>query len=159
VVRLASDFRIYPHNSGTSPYLPSDILTKVDRASMANSLETRVPFLEHNVVEFAWSLPCDYKINRGVGKWPLRSILYKYVPKEMIERPKAGFAVPIDQWLRGPLKDWAESYLNVSKLAQQGFLNVDIVWSLWEEHILRKKNNQQVLWNILMFQVWLENEK
>ncbi len=140
-------------------YLPSDILTKVDRASMANSLETRVPFLDHNVVEFAWSLPFDYKINRGVGKWPLRSILYKYVPKEMIERPKAGFAVPIDQWLRGPLKDWAESYLNVSTLAQQGFLNVDIVRSLWEEHILRKKNNQQVLWNILMFQVWLENEK
>jgi asparagine synthase (glutamine-hydrolysing) len=125
---------------------------------MANSLETRIPFLDHNVVEFAWSLPFDYKINRGVGKWSLRSIIYKYVSKEMIERPKAGFAVPIDQWIRRPLKDWAESYLNASKLAKQGFLNVDIVRSLWQENILRK-NNQQVLWNILMFQVWLENEK
>lgn len=139
-------------------YMPDDILVKVDRAAMANSLETRVPLLDHRVVEFAWQLPLDMKIRDGVGKWALREVLYRHVPREMIERPKKGFSIPLGQWLRGPLRTWAESLLDVQLLQQQGFFNSIPVRGLWNEHLVGKKDNSLKLWSILMFQAWLEQQ-
>jgi asparagine synthase (glutamine-hydrolysing) len=136
-------------------YLPDDILVKVDRAAMANSLETRVPFLDHRVVEFASRLPMNMKIRDGETKWLLRQVLYQYVPKELIERPKAGFGIPLAEWLRGPLKDWVECLIDEKKLIQQGFFNVHKIRNLWDEHLSGKRNHQTLLWNILMYQVWL----
>jgi asparagine synthase (glutamine-hydrolysing) len=136
-------------------YLPDDILVKVDRAGMANSLETRVPFLDHHVVEFASRLPMNMKIRDGETKWLLRQVLYQYVPKDLIERPKAGFGIPLAEWLRGPLKDWVESLIDEKKLAQEGFFNVHKIRNLWDEHLSAKRNHQTLLWNILMYQVWL----
>jgi len=138
--------------------MPDDILVKVDRAAMANSLETRVPLLDHRVVEFAWQLPLDMKIRDGVGKWALREVLYRHVPREMIERPKKGFSIPLGQWLRGPLRTWAESLLDVQLLQQQGFFNSIPVRGLWKEHLVGKKDNSLKLWSILMFQAWLEQQ-
>ncbi|NCP72648.1 MAG: asparagine synthase (glutamine-hydrolyzing) [Shewanella sp. CG18_big_fil_WC_8_21_14_2_50_42_11] len=140
-------------------YLPTDILTKVDRAAMAVSLETRVPLLDSNVIEFAASLPLEYKIHNGVGKWVLREVLYKYVPKELIERPKMGFGVPLAEWLRGPLRDWAESLLDAKRLEEEGFFNVSLVRQKWQEHISGQRNWQAQLWDVLMFQAWLEKNK
>jgi len=135
-------------------YLPDDILCKVDRAAMGVSLETRVPFLDHRVAAFAWSLPLNLKIRDGKGKWLLRELLYKYVPKNLIERPKMGFGLPIDSWLRAPLKDWAESLLNEKDLNDLGYINTQKVRAMWNDHLSGRKNLQYELWNILMFRAW-----
>ena len=138
-------------------YLPTDILTKVDRAAMSVSLETRIPFLDTDVIEFSASLPIQFKIRNGVSKWTLREVLYKHVPKDLIERPKMGFGVPLAEWLRGPLKDWAESLLEEKRLHQEGFFNVEFVRDKWLEHLSGNRNWSFQLWNVLMFQAWLEN--
>lgn len=140
-------------------YLPDDILVKVDRASMAVSLESRAPFLDHRIVEFAWSLPLSMKVKGSDGKRLLKDILHQYVPSRLVERPKMGFALPIDAWLRGPLKDWAASLLDEKKIRDEGFLNSLPIKEKWEEHISGKRNWQYLLWDVLMFQAWHERWK
>jgi len=135
-------------------YLPDDILVKVDRASMASSLESRAPFLDHRVVEFAWSLPLAMKVKGREGKRLARELLYKYVPRKLVERPKMGFALPIDGWLRGPLRPWAEELLDESKIHREGFLNYLPIKKKWEEHVSGRRNWQYLLWDVLMFQSW-----
>lgn len=135
-------------------YLPNDILVKVDRAAMSASLETRVPLLDHRVVEQAWATPLKFKMRGGQGKWALRQILYRYVPKEMIERPKAGFAIPIGTWLRGPLREWAEDLLSDSALAEQPALDAAMIRGRWAEHIAGTHDRTGALWGVLMFQAW-----
>ena len=137
-----------------STYLPDDILVKVDRASMAASLETRVPFLDHRVVEQAWRTPLEYKKRDGQGKWMLRQILYAHVPRELIERPKAGFAVPIGSWLRGPLREWADGFLSHAALSRQSMLDAGAIGRRWQQHLAGTHDWTGSLWGVLMFRAW-----
>lgn len=134
-------------------YLPDDILVKVDRASMAVSLEARVPLLDHRVFAHAWRLPMNMKVRDGAGKWILRKILHKYVPAALVERPKMGFGVPIDVWLRGPLREWAEDLLFSGSLRKEGFIDENLVRTIWEKH-LAGENYCYSMWSALMFQSW-----
>ena len=143
----------------TVTYLPDDILTKGDRASMAVALEARVPLLDHRVVEHAWRMHPSFKRRGGVSKWALRQILYRHVPRELVDRPKMGFGVPVGDWLRGPLRDWAETLLSHERLKNEGVLNADVVSAHWQEHLSGRRNWSYRLWTILMFQAWKEKWK
>ena len=138
----------------TLSYLPDDILVKVDRAAMGFSLETRAPFLDHRLFEFVWSLPLSYRIRGKQGKSLLREVLYRHVPRALIERPKTGFSLPIGDYLRGPLREWAESLLSVERLSQEDYFDAVRVRAVWEQHLSGKFNRQYDLWSVLMFQAW-----
>jgi len=138
--------------------LPDDILVKVDRAAMSLSLETRAPFLDKDLMEFAWTLPLKLKINKGNKKWILKELLHNYVPKGLVDRPKMGFAIPLDKWLRGPLRDWAENQISKTRLIQEGYLDQKQIRSAWTSHLASKSSSANRLWSILMFQAWLEHQ-
>ena len=139
-------------------YLPDDILAKVDRASMAVSLETRVPFLDHRVAELAARIPLSLKVRGGKGKWIVRELLYGMVPKALVERPKAGFGIPVGEWIKGPLRPWAEDLLSPSSLAADGLLDPAIVRRRWADHLSGRRDSTPALWAVLMLQAWLREQ-
>ena len=140
-------------------FLPGDILVKVDRTAMAVSLETRVPFLDHRVIDFSMKLPFEYKIRNGQGKWILRELLHKYLPKNLIDRPKMGFGVPLSEWLRGPLKEWLYDLLNEDQIKREGIFDHKPIKEKLNEHFAGKGNWENELWNITMFQAWLSYQR
>ncbi len=140
-------------------YLPDDILVKVDRASMAASLETRAPFLDRHVIEFAWSLPMHMKMRGGKGKWLLRRLVDRHVPPALMARPKMGFGIPLDQWLRGPLREWVESLLAEDRVSREGYLDPKPIRAAWERHVRGEASFGYRLWSVLMFQAWLEHQR
>ena len=150
-----SDFTQLMQYWDMQTYLCDDIMTKVDRTSMGASLEVRSPFLDHNVVAFSWRIPIQYKISKTQGKLILKNCLYRFLPPSLVDQPKKGFQIPLDQWLRGPLRQWAEEMLNPLRLKNQGFFNVKEVRALWDLHLSGKQNYQYQIWNILMFQAWV----
>jgi asparagine synthase (glutamine-hydrolysing) len=137
-------------------YLPGDILVKLDRASMATSLEARCPILDHRVVEFSWRLPNTAKVRHGQGKWILRQVLSRYLPRHLIDRPKQGFDVPIGAWLKGPLRSWAADLLSEPRLRRQGLLDAQRVQSCWLDHLSGRRDHSRALWAVLMLQSWLD---
>jgi asparagine synthase (glutamine-hydrolysing) len=154
VAALVPDFVERMQYRDTLTYLPDDILTKIDRASMAVSLEARVPLIDHRVVAFAWSLPQHFKLRNGQRKWLLRQVLYRHVPPHLVDRPKMGFGVPIDRWLRGPLRDWAEDLLDERQLKESGLVEPGPVRARWAEHLSGRRNWQYALWTVLMLEAW-----
>ena len=155
MVSAYDNFEHWMMATDAQQYLPDDVLVKVDRAAMANSLETRVPFLDHRVVEFAWRLPLAQKIRAGKNKWIVRQLLYRYVPAVLVDRPKKGFSVPLAAWLRGPLRDWAEDLLDERRLLQQGYLYPQPIRQAWTRHLKGTGDYANALWPVLMFQAWL----
>jgi asparagine synthase (glutamine-hydrolysing) len=140
-------------------YLTDQILVKLDRAAMAVSLETRAPYLDHRVFELAWRMPLDLKIQQGVGKLILRRVLGRHLPLRLIDRPKMGFSVPMDRWLRGPLRDWAESLLDPARLASDGYLRAAPIRQKWADHVSGRRNWHLQLWDVLTFQAWLDAQR
>jgi asparagine synthase (glutamine-hydrolysing) len=138
----------------TLSYLPDDILVKLDRASMAVSLEARAPYLDHRLIELAWRIPHSLRVGKGPSKPLLRSILEKHVPSALIDRPKMGFTLPVHEWLRGPLRGWAEDLLDPALLKRQGYLDPIAIQDVWQRHLTRKENSEDRLWAVLMFQAW-----
>jgi asparagine synthase (glutamine-hydrolysing) len=137
-------------------YLPDDVLVKVDRASMANSLEVRAPLLDHRIIEWAWQLPLSLKLRAGHGKWLLRRVLERDLPGAWFDRPKSGFGVPVGEWLRGPLRSWADTLLDPGRVEREGYLDAGVVQRVWQDHLRRRRNDDHRLWIVLMFQAWRE---
>jgi asparagine synthase (glutamine-hydrolysing) len=152
------DYQLWMMAMSAQTYMIDDILVKVDRAAMANSLEVRVPMLDHRVVELAWRMPLHLKINHGAGKWLLRQVLHRHVPPELVERPKMGFSVPLAQWLRGPLRDWAEELLDPARLEYENYFRVAPIRQAWAQHLNGERDFSSKLWCVLMFQAWREKE-